>query len=149
VDPVIIHTLRPHELLEWLLACGSRDEIHATIHEWLRANPRPRTWQEIKAYVDEVLAGCYLPPDGYDPRIVSPILDELSVIVLRIARESGRGAVDAFDARRWTHDWAHLPHPALDGKSPVLVLHTPEGVGKVRKLLERESDGYKPDQDRP
>lgn len=130
--------MHPHELLGWLLECDSLDDMHATIQAWLRANPRTRTAEEIAVHVDEILAGWYQSPDGYDPRTVSPILDQLADIPARIVRESGRPDAEDFDARAWLHDWAHCHHPALGGRAPVHVLHTPEGVAQVRQLLEQQ-----------
>jgi len=73
-----ITTLSIHDFLEFLAGCESLDDIRAAIHAWHKANPRPRSQAEINAHVDEVLAGWYLPPDGYDPRVVGPVLDGLA-----------------------------------------------------------------------
>ena len=124
-----------------LLACDSNKGIHTAIQAWLQVNPRPRTPEEIAARADEMLAGWYQHPDGYDPRIVRPVLDTLAEIPARIVRESGRSGAQDFNAREWIHDWAHLSHPALDGRAPVHVLHTPEGVQHVRQLLEQMQSG--------
>ena len=129
------------ELLEWLVGCESRDEMQKAIRAWLHSHPRPRSTEEILAHVDNLLAGWYQPPDGYDPRIVGPVLDKLAEIPARILRESGSPGAEDFDARRWTHDWAHESHPAFGGRPPVHGLHTQEGAALARSILEQLQSG--------
>lgn len=45
-------------------------------------------------------------------------------------------ASDAFDAHRFFHDWAQVPHPALGGRKPADLLSTPEGEDLVFRLLQ-------------
>lgn len=117
--------LNAHQLLEWILACNSRDQIYAAIRAWQRANPRSPGEQALSQYY------------GYDANIVGPVLDELADVARRIVRESGPGAADTFDARQWIDEWAHQPLLALNRQRPVHLLHTAQGVARVRLLLEQ------------
>lgn len=119
------------QLLEWLLACGSRDEIHAAIHGWLRANPAPPSMESIMARVDAALQGWYRA--DYDPRLISPAIAELVATAERLGQ-------DRDDMRAWVADWAHEPHEGLGGQAPVRVLHTAEGLDLVRDLMIRSRE---------
>jgi hypothetical protein len=116
------------QLLEWLLACDSRDEMHRAIHSWLRANPAPPSLDATLARVDAALQGWYRAE--YDPRVVSPAIAELVATAERLGRDR-----DAM--REWVTDWTHEPHEGLGGQAPVRVLHTAEGLDLVRDLLIR------------
>lgn len=121
--------MNAHQLLDWLLTCDSRDEIHFAISSWLRANPRSPEEQALALYY------------GYNANIVSPRLDELASIARCIVSESGSDQANDFDARRWIDGWAHSPLIALGGQLPVELLHTEEGVARVRQLLEQIQSG--------
>jgi hypothetical protein len=121
-------SLDARRLIEWLLGSDSRDEMHAVIQSWLRANPASPSLDAILARVDAALEGWYRAE--YDPREVSPALAELVATAERLGRDR-----DA--ARGWVADWAHEPHEGLGGQAPVRVLHTAEGLDLVRDLLIR------------
>ena len=125
-------TMTPPELLEWLLACDARDEIHDAIRAWLQANPRSE---------EQALAQCWARYYGYDATVVAPVLDELAEVARRIVAESAPGEIDDFDAGRWIHEWAHQPLGALGGQRAVHLLHTEEGVARVKLLLQQIQAG--------
>lgn len=116
------------QLLEWLLACGSTDEMRAAIQSWLRANPAPPTMDAFTGRVDAALQGWYRAE--YDPRVVSPAIAELVATAERLGRDR--------DAMRvWVTDWTHEPQEGLGGQAPVRLLHTAEGLDLVRDLMIR------------
>ncbi len=121
-------SLSVHDFLSWILGCDSRDEIHAAVREWLRANPRPKTMEEILAHVDDMLAGLY--QQHYDPRIVAPAVAELVSLAEQFVRDG-----EPSGARAWIDDFIHQPHVALGGRCPVQLLTTPEGLAQVKVLL--------------
>lgn len=132
-----ITNLGPYDLLDWLLSCGSRDEIHAAIASWLQANPRAPTLAQQFARVDEMLAPWYAA--GYDPRPLEPAVAELAAIVEGLGIDTGEST-----ARGWLEDWLHEPHPALGGRCPIHLLASPEGVQQVRRLLRDTVSGAGP-----
>jgi len=121
-------SLSVHDFLGWILGCDSRDEIHAAVQDWLQANPRPKTMDEILAHVDDMLAGLY--QKEYDPRVVAPAVAELAVMAEQFVSES-----DPIGPREWIDEFIHQPHPSLGGRCPVQLLATPEGVAQVKALL--------------
>ena len=120
--------LSARQLLEWLLACGSTDEMRAAIQSWLCANPAPLTMDAFTARVDAALQGWYRAE--YDPRVVSPAIAELVATAERLGRDR-----DAM--REWVTDWTHEPQEGLGGQAPVRLLHTAEGLDLVRDLMIR------------
>ncbi len=118
----LTNNLALRELMDWLLACDSLDQVHGTIRNWLRANPAATADEDLHA--------------------LHHVLAELAEIPRRIVAESGLpGASATFDAEAWLHRWAHVPHPALGGQCPVALLHSPDGVARVRQLLEQQQSG--------
>jgi hypothetical protein len=116
------------QLLEHLLECDSRDNIHDAIRTWMRANPAPSMTDTFMARVDAALEGWYRAE--YDPRLVSPAIAELVTTAERLRKDRG-------DMRAWVADWAHEPHDGLGGQAPVRLLHTAEGLDLVRDLMIR------------
>jgi hypothetical protein len=127
-DPHGSASVSAHELLQWILGCDSRDEIHAVVSRWLRANPPPRSIEEILAHVDDMLAGLY--KSEYDPRIVAPAVAELVSMAEQLVRDG-----DSESAQAWVDEFVHQPHPALGGRCPIHLLATPEGLAQAKRLL--------------
>jgi hypothetical protein len=71
--------LTPHQLLEFILACDDRDEIHAIATGWLRANP-PAPAEEPPAKDVFLLAA--------RPRTAPGSLDPIAIYSTREAAEA-------------------------------------------------------------
>jgi hypothetical protein len=121
--------LSPHDLLQCLMECDSRDAARAIIASWLRANPRPRTTLEILERVDEALAPWYA---AYgDPRPRTARREELVSIV-----EKTTGcAQEPLGARLWLFEWLETPNAQLDGHRPEELLDTSQDFERLKALL--------------
>lgn len=89
-------------------------------------HPAPPAIDAMLARVDATLEGWYRAE--YDPRVVSPALEELVATAEGLA--PGRGSL-----REWVDSWAHQPHESLGGQSPVRVLNKAANVTLVRELM--------------
>lgn len=123
-----------YDLVEWIVQCQSLEDIHSVATDWLRSNPPRKDMAHILAKVDDMLAGLYA--REYDPRVVSPAVDELIEIAEHLLPPDGE-----ITARTWVDDFIHAPHEALDHDCPVRLLSTPEGRNTVKRLLINQFSG--------
>lgn len=103
----------PRQLLEWLTKCEARDEIHAVIGSWLRANPPwPGEIADARATA--------LPTPGARERLDMVLTQATAVL----------GSVTA------AQDWVTRPQIGLDGRRPIDLLTTGTVVEDLLQRME-------------
>jgi hypothetical protein len=123
------------DLLVHLLEYDSRDEIHAAITRWMKANPPPRTAAEITAWVDELLAPWYATYGDPRPR------QARRADLMRFAESLIDPAHDFLSARLWLIDWLETPNPRIGGRCPDELLDSAEDHEKLKAILQADHEG--------